>query len=344
MRIAKYIFLLLLLFASALSVFVATKDGSYKIVKSKIIEVPKKTVLNFVSDKKNWETINPWKTDSQKGIVKSQQVFEKDSISQLILLAGKETQTTWIFSDSLKNTKVSWITYGKMSFTDKFLNLINKGEKNNIGDSFDDGLSNLNKILSTEVNTYTIKLDGFVSRDTIFYIQKLAKCKLEDLPKNIKTQLPSLQKLIATTDTESNGNPFIIYHSRDTIANTIAFSVAIPTKEKIYTSAESDVITGQTNPFQAVKATLTGNYSHKKEAIDKIFAFMKQNKLEQSPKHKEIEIITKSSATDKLASKWVTEIFIPVRPIKPAFKKKVSVSKDSIAPAKVEKEEEPIME
>ncbi|WP_310554718.1 GyrI-like domain-containing protein [Flavobacterium sp.] len=340
MKIAKYIFLLILLFAIAMSVFVTTKDGSYKVVKSKLIEVPKSTAISYMADSKNWETINPWKDNLQKGIIKKQNVFDKDSISQFLLLGGNETKTTWIFSDSLKNTKVSWITNGKMSFTDKLLSLINRGEKNALDDDFEKGLFNLNRVLTTEVNTYNIKLDGFVERDTVFYIQRPVTCKKEQLPNKIKSILPKLEKLLLDTKTKTNGLPFIIYHSRDSLANTITFSVAVPTKQKIQISAESDIYSGQTNPFQAVKATLTGNYNHKAEALNQIFVFMSKNKLEQSPKHKEIEIISKNSTTNNSTSKWVTEILIPVRPIKPVFKKKPKViAKDSTVV-----EEEPIME
>ena len=340
MKIAKYIFLLLLLFVIAMSVLIITKDGSYKVVKTKLIKVPKTTVFNYVAENKNWDVINPWKNTLEKGTIVKQQAFDKDSIAQIISLnLNNEIKTTWQFSDSLNYTKILWITNGEMNFKEKFLAVINRGQKNNLGDSFDNGLSNLNKILTTEINTFNIKMDGFVSRDTIFYIQKPAICRVEQLPTQIKTILPKLQKLILVTKTKTNGEPFIIYHSKDTVANTITFSIAIPTKQKIQISAESDIYSGQTNSFQAVKATLTGNYNHKKAAVAKIFAYMNQNKLEQSPKHKEVNIILKNSTTEKSASKWITEILIPVRPLKPIVKNKPKVIVNSSAV-----EEEPVME
>ena len=340
MKIAKYLFLLIVLLVLTISILVITKDGSYKIVKSKLIPVPRNIVFNYTAENKNWDTINPWKNTFQKGTLIKQQPFHKDSIVQIISLNdNNEIKTTFQFSDSLKYTKVYWITKGKMSFKEKFLNVINRGQKSDLGTNFENGLTNLNKILSTEINIFNIKFDGFVNRDTIFYIQKPAICKLELLPNKIKTILPKLQKLLAITKTATNGDAFIIYHSKDSISNTITFSVAIPTKQKVQISAESDIYSGQTNPFQAVKATLTGNYSHKKEAVAKIFWYMKENKLEQSPKHKEVDIISKNAATDKSASKWVTQILIPVRPIKPIIVKKPKVSVDSTTV-----EEEPIME
>ena len=187
--------------------------------------------------------------------------------------------------------------------------------------------------MNSEINAFNVKLDGFVARDTVFYIQKIVSCPEKDLPKNIKTYLPKLTSLLKSTGTKSNGSPFIIYHSRDTILNTINFSIAIPTIYKVFTSSESDIFTGQTNPFQAVKATLTGNYSHKPKATQEIFAYMEKNKLEQSDKHKEVDIISSNITTEKSAGKWKTEILIPVRPIKKVFK--TSTVKDSTVVKKI---------
>lgn len=43
---------------------------------------------------------------------------------------------------------------------------------------------------------------------------------------------------------------------------------------------------------------------------------MSKNKLERSDRNKIFEIIPKNSLTEKSAAKWVTEIYIPVRPKK----------------------------
>lgn len=315
MRIAKYIFLLLLLITITISVFVATKDGNYTVTKSKQIDVSKEIIFNYVSDSKNWETINPWKGENTK--VKSFQKIDEETILQNIIINEVPAELKLTFKDTLsKKTIVTWTTNGKLSFKDKFLSIINRGTHNDFAEKFENGLTTLNTILTTEINSFSVKIDGFVNRDTIFYIQRPINCKVEELPAKIKNTLPKLNQLLAVTNTRKNGEPFIIYHSIDSLANKITVSIAIPTKNKVFTSAESDIYTGQTNPFQAVKATLTGNYNHKKEAIAKLFDFMSQNRLEQSDRNKVFEIIPINSLTEKSAAKWVTEIYIPVRPKK----------------------------
>ena len=56
---------------------------------------------------------------------------------------------------------------------------------------------------------------------------------------------------------------------------------------------------------------------------------MSKNKLERSDRNKIFEIIPVNSLTEKSASKWITEIYIPVRPKKITITIK-PVKKDSI--------------
>nr|WP_305070047.1 GyrI-like domain-containing protein [Flavobacterium covae] len=141
----------------------------------------------------------------------------------------------------------------------------------------------------------------------------------------IKRFVPKLQKILTSTNTPINGAPFLIYHAKDSIQNQFKYSIAIPIKKKIYTSGDSDILSGQINPSSTVKATVKGNYIHLAKAIPQLYAFMQKNKLEQSDKYREIEVLVKNSTAYQSASSWVTEIYIPVRPIKIATK--VSVVK-----------------
>jgi len=334
MKIAKYIILLLLLICGTASVFIATKDGSYFIQKSKIIDVPKDIVYKYVSDKSNWDSINPWKNDQFKII--TQENTDLENIDYRVLLNNIENELQLQLRDTLnKKTVAIWSTKGKQSFKDKLLSVIGRGSKNDFEDRFEEALTAINNTLTREINTFSIEVNGFVKRDTIFYIQRPIVSKLEEIPNKIKSNLPQLQHILSSTGTASNGNPFIVYHSKDSIQNKYTYSLAIPLKSKIYTSTDSDIITGQINPSSTVKATLIGNYRHKKEAIKKLQLYMEKNQLELSDKYKEIEVITKNAATDKSASKWITEIYLPVRP-KAVIKKAViakPINSDSITKA-----------
>lgn len=334
MKIAKYIFLLLLLISGTISVFIATKDGSYFIQKSKIIDVSKDIVFKYVDDKSNWDSINPWKSDQFKII--NREVSDTENIIYQVLLDEDEHELKLEIRDTLnKKTVAIWSTQGKQSFKDKLLSVIGRGTKNDFEDRFEEALTAINNTLTREINTFSIEVNGFVKRDTIFYIQRPIVSKLEEIPSKIKSNLPQLQHILSSTGTPSNGNPFIVYHSKDSLQNKYTYSLAIPVKYKIYTSSDSDIITGQINPSSTVKATLIGNYNHKNEAIKKLHLFMEKNQLEISDRYKEIEVVTKNAATDKSASKWITEIYLPVRP-KAVVKKPLvakPINSDSITKA-----------
>lgn len=319
MKVLKYIVLLLLLSLGTLSVFVATKDGSYTVKESKIIDVPRNVVYKYVADRQNWDSINPWRNDTWK--ITQTQKSENESILHHLLVNQKVNEITLEFRDTLKNqTLLTWSTKGNQSFKDKFLGIIGRGTANNFGEKFSEGLTAINTILTREVKSYEIKVDGFIKRDTIFYIQRPLVCKPEEMPKYIKHYLPKLQELLKATDTPTNGNPFIIYHKMDSIANKVTFSVAIPTKKKIYTSGDSDIFNGQINPTGTVKATLTGNYTHKREVLNKIDSYLLENRFEALQKEKVIDVLVKNISTDKSASKWITETYVPAKPVKIAIK------------------------
>lgn len=334
MKIAKYLFLLILLFTATVSVFVATKDGSYSIKQKKIINVSKDIVYKYVTDKKNWDSINPWKNENF--LIKETIPTPPDSIVQKIVLNQVENKLKLELKDTLKNKTVAiWSTSGKQTFKDKLFSIIGRGTKNDFEERFDEALTFINTTLTREINTFDIKIKGFVKKDTLFYIQKPIVSKKEEIPFYIKKYLPQLQQIITSTNTPTNGEPFLIYHDKDTITNKFKYSIAIPLKEKIYTSPDSDIINGQINPTNYVTALVKGNYLHLNDAVQKLNAYIIENKLEKNLSKKIIEVISKNPTNTKSASNWVTEIFIPVNIkkeiiVKPKEKK---INNDSITKA-----------
>lgn len=345
MKIAKCLFLLLLLTLVTGSVFITTADGSYIIKKSKIINVPKEKAYNYILDFKNWESFDfikkdspltlkyspitkglksqlNWTGNSASGQVKSIFVAANDSICQEMIYDGVNSQMHWKFKDTLKKTKVTWSTKGKMTFKEKCYSLLYGDTSIKMSSLFEKALVNIDKLLTTaaivttvtsEIDTFNISIEGFVERDTLRYLQTLSQSTIQDLPLKIKKIVPRLKQLALSTNTKTGGSPFIVYHYKDTLKNTVTYSIAIPVSKKVYTLPASDILPGQIQPFQAVKATLEGDYSHKDEMMQQIYDYMKKNKLEQNNKFRVIEILRKSIATDESPSRWVTDIYVPVK-------------------------------
>ncbi|MDI6031512.1 SRPBCC family protein [Flavobacterium sp. LB2P84] len=338
MRILKYLFLLLLLSFVALSIFVATQKGDFTVERSQIINSPKSTVFNFVNDYRNWEdfsswivedpemqitypkkTIGPgasfsWEGKEGTGDMLTVFVKENDSISQKMNYDGTSSSVFWSFKDTIGGTKVTWKTTGKMSFTMKVYTAFNGGMNKIIGKSYEKSLANLDKTLDFEINTYAVKVNGLVKKLGTFYLRQTFTSEISKVIKNGQIVFPKMITFCEQNNIELNGKPFIIYHTYDTVSGLTKLSFCVPIKNQILTSSGSDILTGKLEPFDAIKTTLTGDYSHTKKALDKAKTYINTNRIAIDPTFSHVENFTISKTEIKNPSKWVTEIYYPIQP------------------------------
>jgi hypothetical protein len=338
MRILKYLFLLLLLSFVALSIFVATQKGDFTVERSQIINSPKSTVFNFVNDYRNWEdfsswivedpemqitypkkTIGPgasisWEGKEGTGDMLTVFVKENDSISQKMNYDGTSSSVFWSFKDTIGGTKVTWKTTGKMSFTMKVYTAFNGGINKIIGETYEKSLANLDKTLDFEINTYAVKVNGLVKKLGTFYLRQTFTSEISKVIKNGQIVFPKMITFCEQNNIELNGKPFIIYHTYDTVSGLTKLSFCVPIKNQILTSSGSDILTGKLEPFEAIKTTLTGDYSHTKKALDKAKTYINTNRIALDPTFSHVENFTISKTEIKNPSKWVTEIYYPIKP------------------------------
>jgi len=110
------------------------------------------------------------------------------------------------------------------------------------------------------------------------------------------------------------GKPFISYDKYDVANDFATISVGIPVREQIFISPGSDVASGEIIAFTCLKTTLTGDYSHTKEAWTKTQKYIVDNGFKQNFAGAYTEVYSKTIDDVKQPSKWVTEIYIPVFP------------------------------
>jgi effector-binding domain-containing protein len=338
MRILKYLFLLFLLAFVALAVFVATQKGDYDIVRSIIIKSPKTVVFNYVNDFRNWENWVSWKENDSNviynypentigigssyswsgaddsGNIKTIFVKTNDSLVQTMNYNESLSKVFWSFKDTLDGTKVIWRTKGTLPFMDKIYAVVKGGPEKVIGIRYERSLLNLDKILDYEIKTYSIEVNGLVTKTSTYYLQKNIISKISNLSKNLKIMLPNLLDFCKKNNIAKNGNPFVIYHSYDENKGITNFSACIPVREEIFTSIGSDLTGGKLESFQAVKTTLTGDYSHSRKAWNETTAYITKNKLTRSAAGPAMEIYTKGITQEKSPSKWVTHLYIAINP------------------------------
>lgn len=339
MKIAKYIFLLLLLSIIAFSVYVATQDGQFDIQKSKVIKAPRTMVFGYINDYNNWKKWSPleegdlkklyidptqsiglgasysWINKNGKGEIKTVFVKENDSLAQKLNLNEEFSDIYWKLKDTVGGTKVTWGIKGKMSFISKAYAVFTDNIESVTGSMYDTGLNNLDKEIIAELNNYTIDVKGSLLRGGGYFLHQTASCNIPDLPRREGVMLDSIIVFFKKNNIPMAGAPFSIYHIYDTKNNSVTFSVAVPIAEQIITADDSDYTTGELPEFLALKTILKGDYSHSKEAWDKAYQYLTDptNNLEEIPNGKYLEVFIKGPWDTKTPSEWITEIYIPVK-------------------------------
>jgi effector-binding domain-containing protein len=337
MRILKYLFLLLLLSLVALSIFVATQKGNFTVERSKIINSPKSSVFNYVNDYKNWRDWNSlavedslinityskntigkgsscsWNGKQGDGDLQTINIKENDSILQTMNFNGNSANVSMSFKDTLGKTKVSWKAKGRMGFLFKVLTAFNGGAEKIFGSMFEKSLANLDKKLDYEINTYSVKVNGLVNNPEVFYLAQTFTSKFSKISKNSGIVITKVTNFCKKNNITISGKPFVIYHTYDTANELTKMSVCIPIKDPIFLVEGSDISSEKLPSFQAVKTTLTGDYSHTKKALDKTQEYLKANYLSTDTAFSHIEIYTIGKNEINNPSKWITEIYYPIR-------------------------------
>ena len=338
MKIVKYIFLLLLLAAIAVTVFIATQEGKYNIKKDKVISVPRTLLYNYINDYKNWENLDllasadttaaftysenavgkgafmSWVKDKNTGRVQTINIAANDSISQKADINDLESDILWSFKDTLNSTKVSVRLKGKLTFSEKAAALLNGGMDNQIESSLEKGLDNLNNFLVKEIKVYTIDVAGIVSKNGTYYLGQKATSSPEDV--NVKATA-TFDKLIAFAK-ENNitvtGRPFIIYKGSTKGKENITYTYSIPIKDEMFTSPGSDYEGGKLTSFNALKTTLKGDYSHLPKAWQAAAKHINEKALQENTTGQYVEVYTKNVHQSRRPSAWMTDLYIPIGP------------------------------
>lgn len=337
MKIVKYIFLLIFLAAIAGAVFIATQNGKYDVTEQRVINVPRNVLYNYINDYKNWENAGiltgsdttavftftgnafgegasaSWKLADSEGDVKTIKLVENDSIIQKAVIDREDSDVIWAFKDTLNATKVTLTMTGNLTFMEKASSLLNGQIEDKLGATLKKGLANINTFLVDELTTFNVKVqDEIISKTGAFYIGQSLSCKPADVSKKMTEIMPKLLSFVKSNKMQTHGSPFTIYKGIDTISKNALIKICVPIKEEIFTSPGSEFEGGKLEPFNALKTTLTGDYSHLQKAWDAANKHIADKQLQRKATLQSIEVYTKNTQQTKRPSQWVTNIYIPV--------------------------------
>jgi len=344
---------MIILFAIGLTVYIATQNASFKVNGSQFIPVSRPTVFQYVNDLKNWENFASWnKSDNTKYTFSKntigtdanatfdgsnegtiQTVFSKqnDSITQKIVLNNQKSDVVWKFKDTVGGTIIKWNSKGKFDFKTKIIAFFEGGVNYSAGEVLNQTISNVKSNLVYELTTFSVKINGIVTVDSSYYIKRNLLTHEKNIRKNVKLLLPKVIEFIKKNNYTQNGSPFVMYNKLDRVNDIIDISVCLPIKDSIGSITSGEFSSGILPKYQAVKVTLTGDHRHLLKAWNKGYLFIKRNRLVNNFSQKVIEVQKISSLNEKRASKWQTEVLLPIWQKRAYKKPRVSTATDSLS-------------
>src|SRR5690606_21775816 len=144
------------------------------------------------------------------------------------------------------------------------------------------------------------------------YLYNTISCKLGAVETTLQHMVPKVTDFAIKTDINLAGAPFVNYLNWDEANNAAIISCCRPITERIITP-ESDMLTGPTLPFKALKTTLKGNRTNLKEAWDVARKHITENGLEFSENGPMLQVYTTDAANYPNPADWVTELYIAVK-------------------------------
>ena len=213
MKILKYLFLLLLIVLVGGSIYFGTKDGSFDVVKSKVMNAPAEVIYDNVKDYKSWAAWGPWidqdenidisyaeKTEGEgasyswkseemgDGSMQTVKVIPNKEIDQKITfntpVGDSESDVYWRFEPSEEpgKTKVTWGMKGELTLIEKIKRAY-KNEDITVGlpEMFQTGLKNLDEIVRSEIAKYSIDVDGITEYQGGYYLYLTTSTKQSEI-------------------------------------------------------------------------------------------------------------------------------------------------------------------
>lgn len=321
MKIAKYLFLLFVLLAFALFVFISTQPNAFSVSETQTINAKKEQVFNYVNDFSSWKSwwvpfsgnkesikADSLKIDYSNNILEQKNSFAQDSIHFSITDSDFTGNSSLIFT-SLDNNKseITWKIKGETTFKTKFIAFFKGGMQNILDTILQESMENINNELKTNFDAFSIAINGFETKSGTQYIAISDSLKKDDFDTKRNQNFKKLGKFITRENITINGDPFVIFNMDST-----KYLSCIPVISDLETLVVTDslIIKGSFEPFLALKTTLKGNYTNRNQAWNEAKESIKKSNYKENNNGLYIEVYKNESK--KSPSKNVTEIYIPV--------------------------------
>lgn len=339
MKALKYILFLLLIAIIGSSIYVAVQPNSFEVTRERTIDAPSAVIYKNIIDFKKWERWSPWMekqpdakieyAEQTKGVGGSFSWEDDQGIGQMHTLSTTPNSSieqniqfddydpsdmNWRFEPTSDNkTKVTWqIKNEHIPFMFKVFSIFSGGFDKMMGPDFERGLEKLDSVVVADIKAYTITINGITEHGGGFYLFNTTSCKIDQFEAKMQEMLSKVNAYAIENTITMAGPPFISFIKWDEKNNAAIFSCCIPTTAQVITT-ESNILTGQMEPFRSVKTTLNGNYTNLKEAWDKTMAYITEHGLEIAEGGPMLEVYVTKPINYPNPADWLTEIYIAIK-------------------------------
>lgn len=341
MKILKYLLFLLLIVFIAGSIYVATKDGDYRVETSRVITAPAPMLFREVADLSNWKDWNAWSEIEgmemqataestgenaainwqaeaiRDGRIVTTAVVPYSRLQQLLnmqtIIGEAEGQITWTFETEEAGTRVTWTLEGSQSFKEKLAYTLQDDDLTEVFPAiFEQSLANLEQNVIAKMEAYSINVDGVTEHGGGYYMYTTTASRMGEVNTRAADMIEQVKIYMEQNNISVGGKPLIIYNQRDDRNGTVIFSTGVPTPSQVITPGGSEILNGYLEPQKVVKTTLKGHHKNVSEAWERTYRYIEENGLVVDPQGQPFEILITDPVEIDNPALWVTEIYIPV--------------------------------
>jgi len=331
MKILKKIFIIIIIFIVIILIFAAFLPSTYKVVRTIEINSAKEPISGLIVDFKNWDKWSPWKNvDSTEKYIYNDTIgtgafmswtgkmigtgnmkiinLSADSITyELNFKEPYESSSKGVFvlKNNNNKTNLTWINEGNLSWpVARLMDFFYDFDKM-MGPDFEKGLAKIKETVeSSPISSYTI-IEKEVQSFTIATVRN--KVSASEIEKTIGQSYASIQELIKNQSAKMIGPPMAITLAWD--STSWDFEAAIPIDKEIKGNAK--VVVKKSYSGKVIYISYLGSYSKTYTAYNELEKY--KNEKGYTDNGGPWEVYVTDPATEPDTSKWITEIYFPVK-------------------------------
>ena len=320
----------------ALSIWLATLEGSFDVKRSIVVNKANTDVFALIQDFNQWQSWSPWLcmepeakveiTGSGRNVGDSYawkgELVGAGNMKHLKIVEGKYMEQDIVFEEPMESkstvywefenvndstTKVIWGMKGEMPFFARFMtNMMDPM----IGMDYERGLKMIKDLAEKGYVASKVEIIGLVEALPFSYMGERTQSSFEELENIMEPAFVRVTEY-GMSQSLNFDKALTVYHDFDFINKSCDLTMGIPVKD---TSVVVHPFVGGVVPkTKALKIKFTGDYEHVGNAWATAMTYSRIHKLSENKAIPSYEFYLTDPAVEPDSRKWVTEVYIPVK-------------------------------